>query len=165
MPIRVTPRVRSGSAADFLLEAERADALVLAAKALIERHLAPRMAKRTIDRLARGQRVALRLPVVEDPDTVVRDLARHGVKAELRRSPETIDVAALRARLGLSQAEFALRFGLDVGTVRGWEQGRFRPDRPARVLLRVIARDPNAVDDALGVPDDHAARAPSARIE
>jgi len=59
------------------------------------------------------------------------------------------DVRAIRARLGLSQAAFAARFGLPVGTVRDWEQGRAMPDQAARVLLRVIAKEPEAVQRAL----------------
>lgn len=55
------------------------------------------------------------------------------------------DVRAIRTRLGLSQAAFAARFGLPVGTVRDWEQRRVLPDRAARVLLTLIARDPEAV--------------------
>jgi putative transcriptional regulator len=60
-----------------------------------------------------------------------------------------IDVRATRKGLGLSQAEFAARFGFHPATLRNWEQGRTRPDGPARVLLAVIARHPEAVEDAL----------------
>jgi putative transcriptional regulator len=61
----------------------------------------------------------------------------------------TIDVRATRKRLGLSQAAFAAKFGFQPATLRNWEQGRTRPDGPARVLLAVIARHPEAVEDAL----------------
>ncbi len=60
-----------------------------------------------------------------------------------------INVRATRRRLGLSQAEFAQKFGFQTATLRNWEQGRTRPDGPARVLLAVIARHPDAVEDAL----------------
>lgn len=63
--------------------------------------------------------------------------------------PETIDVAGLRDRLGLSQARFAAAFGLNVDAVQAWEQHRRRPDRTARILLAVIAREPDAVRRAL----------------
>jgi putative transcriptional regulator len=63
--------------------------------------------------------------------------------------PETVDVAKLRHRLGLSQAAFARTFGLDVTALHAWEQGRRRPDRAARVLLAVIAKEPQAVLRAL----------------
>ena len=60
-----------------------------------------------------------------------------------------VDVRALRRKLGLSQSEFAAKFGFPPATLRNWEQGRTRPDRPARVLLAVLARHPEAVEDAL----------------
>ncbi len=63
-----------------------------------------------------------------------------------------IDVRAVRKRLGLSQAAFAAKFGFQPATLRNWEQGRTRPDGPARVLLAVIARHPKAVEDALRRP-------------
>ncbi len=59
------------------------------------------------------------------------------------------DVQAVRAKLGASQAEFALMFGVSVATLRNWEQGRRTPDGPALALLRVAARNPKAVIDAL----------------
>ena len=64
--------------------------------------------------------------------------------------PAKIDVRAIRRSLALSQASFAARFGFTVGAVRNWEQGRRRPEGPARVLLAVIAREPDAVRRALG---------------
>lgn len=59
------------------------------------------------------------------------------------------DVRALRDRFGLSQTEFALLLGVSVGTLRNWEQGRRRPEGPARALLRVAERRPEAVLEAL----------------
>lgn len=59
------------------------------------------------------------------------------------------DVAAIRALAGLSQAEFATIIGVAVGTLRGWEQGRRRPDGPARVLLALIEKRPGIVQDEL----------------
>ena len=64
------------------------------------------------------------------------------------RVPKT-DVRAVRRKLKLSQTEFAAKFGFQPATVRNWEQGRTRPDGPARVLLAVIARHPEAVEDSL----------------
>lgn len=63
--------------------------------------------------------------------------------------PKKIDVKAIRQALGLTQEEFARRFGFAIGTLRDWEQGRAQPDRAARILLRVIEREPKAVDRAL----------------
>lgn len=60
-----------------------------------------------------------------------------------------VNVRAVRRRMGLSQAEFATRFGLPPATLRNWEQGRSHPDAPTRVLLAVIAKHPEAVEDIL----------------
>ena len=57
----------------------------------------------------------------------------------------TPDVATLRARFQLSQAKFAALLGISVDTLQNWEQGRRRPDGPARVLLRVAAAHPDAL--------------------
>jgi putative transcriptional regulator len=60
-----------------------------------------------------------------------------------------VDVRALRQGLGLSQSEFAHKFGFQTTTLRNWEQGRTQPDGPARTLLAVIAKHPEAVEDSL----------------
>ena len=59
------------------------------------------------------------------------------------------DVLAVRTTLGASQPEFALMIGVSVATLRNWEQGRRTPDGPALALLRVAARNPKAVIEAL----------------
>ncbi len=63
--------------------------------------------------------------------------------------PTAPDVRAIRRKLRLSQAQFAKRFGFSVRTIQEWEQGRALPDRPARILLRVIARSPKTVARAV----------------
>jgi putative transcriptional regulator len=62
---------------------------------------------------------------------------------------ETVDVAAIRKRLGLSQDAFARKFGLSAATLRDWEQGRRQMDRTAQAFLKVIDRAPEAVEKAL----------------
>lgn len=61
------------------------------------------------------------------------------------------DVQAIRARTGLSQTEFARSIGVKKGTLLNWEQRRRSPDGPARVLLALIARDPQIVQRTLAV--------------
>jgi putative transcriptional regulator len=63
--------------------------------------------------------------------------------------PSMIDVKAIRARRGLTQEEFCIRYGLSVASLRDWEQGRFSPDPTARAYLTVIDRAPDAVERAL----------------
>ncbi|MGA2712955.1 MAG: helix-turn-helix domain-containing protein [Bryobacteraceae bacterium] len=72
------------------------------------------------------------------------------VRVTLVQLPE-IDVREVRTKMGLSQAQFATRFGFPPATLRNWEQGRSRPDAPTRVLLAVIAKHPEAVEDVLRV--------------
>ena len=62
------------------------------------------------------------------------------------------DVKQLRERMQLSQPRFAAMLGISVGTLRNWEQGRRKPEGPARALLRVAAVHPEAVLDALSRP-------------
>jgi putative transcriptional regulator len=63
--------------------------------------------------------------------------------------PADIDVRAIRAKFKLSQAAFAAKFGFDARALQDWEQKRRQPDRAARILLRVIEREPKAVERAL----------------
>ncbi len=63
--------------------------------------------------------------------------------------PESVDVSAIRKKQSLSQAAFAERYGLPLGTLRDWEQGRRSPDRAALVLLALIERNPTMVADTL----------------
>jgi len=63
--------------------------------------------------------------------------------------PDVVDVGAIRARLRLSQAAFAERFGFSVAAVRDWEQHRRQPEKAARILLRMIERRPDVVREVL----------------
>ena len=59
------------------------------------------------------------------------------------------NVKRIRANYRLSQNEFAALLGISVKTLRNWEQGRRTPEGPARVLLQVAARHPDAVWDVV----------------
>ncbi len=63
--------------------------------------------------------------------------------------PATIDVKKIRTRLGLSQEAFAATYGFALSAVRDWEQGRRRPERSARILLKIVQKEPEAVTRAL----------------
>lgn len=64
-------------------------------------------------------------------------------------TPDMIRTRGLRHRDGLSQAEFAKAYGIDLRTLQDWEQGRTVPAGPARTLLRVIEANPKAVREAV----------------
>jgi putative transcriptional regulator len=76
---------------------------------------------------------------------VVKGASVHHVEV-----PEDVDVAAIRARTGLSQGAFARSIGVPRATLLNWEQGRRRPTGPARVLLALIDRRPALVTELLG---------------
>lgn len=63
--------------------------------------------------------------------------------------PGDVDVRALRRRLKMTQVAFSAAFGLPLGSLRDWEQGKSRPDTAARAYLIVIGRAPDAVREAL----------------
>jgi putative transcriptional regulator len=71
------------------------------------------------------------------------------VRVTYVRAPQ-IDVQKLRARMRLSQTQFAARFGFSLDSIQNWEQGHRQPEGPARTLLVVIAKNPKAVEKALG---------------
>lgn len=61
-------------------------------------------------------------------------------------------VRLVRRRSGLSQEEFARRFGIPLPELQDWEEGRVEPDPALRAYLRVIEREPEAVARALSLP-------------
>lgn len=96
----------------------------------------------------------------DKPDSEVVKAARSDADAkplapmQIERLLPVVDVKALRKKLGMTQVVFCNTFKLSVGTVRDWEQRRFVPEGPARVLLTVIEQDPDAVMQALQTRDE-----------
>jgi len=58
-------------------------------------------------------------------------------------------IRSIRDGFGLTQEQFAALLGISVRTLRNWEQGRRVPEGPARVLLQVAAKHPEAVLDVV----------------
>ena len=87
--------------------------------------------------------------IAADPDTAPDLDGLDPASGRTVHPPDTVDLRALRRRLGLTQAQFAARFGFSAAAVRNWEQGRRRPEGAARTLLKVIEREPDAVARAL----------------
>lgn len=63
--------------------------------------------------------------------------------------PETINVQAIRKKTGMSQQRFCATFGISLGTLRHWEQGLRTPRGAARILLKVVNKNPKAVIKAI----------------
>ena len=68
---------------------------------------------------------------------------------EIYAAPEHVDVKRIRQQMGMSQPAFAANFGLSLYTLRGWEQGRRKPDPAARAYLTVNGKAPDAVRAAI----------------
>jgi putative transcriptional regulator len=71
------------------------------------------------------------------------------VKGTRVHVPDRIDVAAIRKRAGVSQADFSRQIGVSLATLRNWEQRRRAPQGPARVLLALLASEPRIVEKVL----------------
>jgi putative transcriptional regulator len=71
-------------------------------------------------------------------------------RGEVGRVTTFPPVAETRARVGLSQSEFARLLGVSVRTLQEWEQGRRSPSGPARMLLTIAHKNPRALLEAAG---------------
>lgn len=92
------------------------------------------------------------VPQVEDVAALQEELFAVGVVAKVH-APRRISARKVREHTGLSQEAFALRYGLDVSTLRNWEQERSEPDAAARTLLWTIARNPSAVEQSIDMEE------------
>lgn len=68
-------------------------------------------------------------------------------RGELGRVVNVPDIGEVRAKTGLSQAQFATLLGVSVRTLQDWEQGRRAPSGAARTLIMVANRNPRALLD------------------
>lgn len=76
----------------------------------------------------------------------VLESIRQAKRGEGRVHQVTLSAAAeARAKVGVSQNEFARLLGVSVRTLQDWEQGRREPSGAARTLLRIAMRSPEAV--------------------
>lgn len=91
----------------------------------------------------------------QDFNLLVESIQQAGEIKRGQREPSRVftfsplDVKAIRAKLQQSQSEFAQMIGVSVATLQNWEQGRRKPEGPARALLQVALHDPETVKQAL----------------
>jgi putative transcriptional regulator len=150
-PIRTIDRVSSGSPAVFVLRLPLDGAIprtIDATLTLARRGMTMLRAKRAVEALLEKGRVFVELPTVEDTAALTDDLRKAGISAAWIQPDPTIDVRALRERLQLTREQFAIRYGLEVETLRNWETGKREPDTTARSYLRAIANAPEQVEQA-----------------
>jgi DNA-binding XRE family transcriptional regulator len=140
----------------LVLRFDEVEKPVTVARLLTRHGMSLRKAHQVLDRLADGQTVAVEL-FADDARGVVSGFAALGVRALPVALPEP-DVKRIRERLGLSQTEFSIRFGLELDTVQNWEQGRTRPDPAGRILLGLIEAFPECVDAVLAKSSQGIAR-------
>ena len=77
------------------------------------------------------------------------DIAAGRRRASRAFKVASTDIKSLRTQTRLSQPDFAALLGVEVSTLRNWEQGRREPTGPAKALLRAIRNDPKNVLRAL----------------
>lgn len=147
-PVRAVDRVASGSPAVFVLRLPRGrmtPKTIDGAVALARRGMTLLAAKRAMESLLASGSVFVSLPTVESQDALAAELAASGISAAPAGPPAETDIRELRDRLGLSREQFALRYGLEIESVRNWEAGRRPPDAAARSYLQAISNDPEGV--------------------
>jgi len=105
-------------------------------------------AKRVIESLLEKGRVFIDLPMVEDTTALTSDLTKAGIAAAWIKPDLTINVRELRERLSLTREQFAIRYGLEIETLRNWETGKRQPDTTARSYLKAISNAPELIEQA-----------------
>jgi DNA-binding transcriptional regulator YiaG len=148
-PTQVIDRVHDGSPAVLSLRPSRRRSVntVLIALALAKRGISLLRAKRAVEEMIERGRVVLLLPKIESGPVLARELADAGCIAASMGTHE-VDIRQLRERLGLTQEQFALRYGLDIDAIRNWEHKRRIPEPAAQSYLRVIERLPEQASEA-----------------
>lgn len=152
--VKAIDRVPCGSPVAVRLTAAGEVRPVSAALALAKRHVPMLRAKRTIEAMLEKGRAFIEVPTVESVDALIAELKASGVMAQAQ-SLAPIDVKFVRARSGETQEQFALRYQIDLATLRNWEQGRFQPDQAARNFLAMIATNPHEVEAMVWADQAH----------
>lgn len=106
----------------------------------------PEMSREDKARLAAMTDDEIHAAALSDPD------AQPLTEAQLSRMHRSIAPKTVREKLNLTQQEFANTFHLSLSSIRNWEEGRSVPDQAARILLKVIRHNPEAVKEALDAP-------------
>ncbi len=142
--------VSSGSPVDLVIRPSGKHAMIQtisAIEALVRRGASVTKAKRAVEAMVEVGEAVVHAPTVEDAAVLAAELDAAGVVGK-RLACSPINVKAVRAALGLTQEQFALRFGLDIDAVQNWEQGRCQPDKATASYLRAIAKRPREVAEA-----------------
>ena len=156
-PVRDVSRPPLSSDASVVVVLHRIGVLdkgVSVARRLFAAGLTLKQAHQAINKLAALGWAICAVAKTEDLRLLASELAVLNVelRQKLPISEQSVDIAAMRGRRGLSQREYADLLNLDVRTLQNWEQGRNRPDPAAVSLMRLFDRAPDVVEEALTVP-------------
>lgn len=154
--IQDVDRNRSGSPESLVLRAEGAPSAIdaiAATRALAQCGLTLLRAKRAIETVIAGNEVTLGLPTVASRDRLVADLTEAGLQPRfLRRKPRLTSksvaskwIRQVRESAGLTQEQFAVVYGVDLKTLRKYEQGASIPATAVLSYFQMIESDPQAI--------------------
>jgi DNA-binding transcriptional regulator YiaG len=114
------------------------------AKALMELGLTLKRAHAAVDKLASGERAIVEIKT-DNIRSALTKLSKFGLSTSIVFRASSVDPKKIRENQDLSQSEFASLYGLDERTLQNWEQRRYEPDTPAKVLLTIIEKNPDFV--------------------
>lgn len=149
-PVVDVDRDQSGSPAALALRLDlpaKGFRSISAVRVLVGNGMSMLAAKRAIERVMESGQVAILLPRVKDRIALAEELKGFGLVAKALAA-RSVDAKAVRLKLQLTQEQFALRFGIDLETLRNWEQGKRLPDTTAQSYLRAIEQVPEAIETA-----------------
>ena len=119
-----------------------------AIQSLYKRGMSMLRAKRAIETLVEEGRAVILVPNIENLSVLAGELKEYGVSTAVV-GPDVVSVKLVREHVGLSQEEFALRFGLDLDSLQNWETGRRTMPKAVRSYMRVIEKMPEQASEAL----------------
>jgi DNA-binding transcriptional regulator YiaG len=143
------PPLFSGDSVPLVLRLEGAlDRPIPVMQRLRAAGLTLRAAHAVINRLAETRLAVCQIAEGANIPVLAADLASMNVHTFRRRHLDPGIIAEVRARRGLSQREFAEVLGIDIDTLRNWEQGRNKPDAAALNLVMAYDKSPELIEQA-----------------
>lgn len=90
---------------------------------------------------------ALQALLKDDPELAeVQDEVFEAL-TQLKNRQYRISPALIRQKSNLSQSQFAKAIGISVHTLKSWEQGQRKPSGSAKVLLNLLAKKPELIQE------------------
>lgn len=146
-PIRAIDRLSSGFPVEVVLDravSPKDFNTIAASHGLAYYGMTLLAAKRAVEEIMFARPLALRLPLVDDLASMQANLRDLGFSVRVRGKVIDFAIADLRARLGMTQEEFALAYGLELRTLQKWERSKAL-DRVAVTYLKLIEKNPQEI--------------------